>query len=133
MLTSSPLQTSLTSARWVSSVATCILAMAMATAVLAGQPEIAAPKCWWRNPAIQWGLRLTSEQVQQLDSIFERDLPARITLHQQIEQLDRQLLRVIELEPDAAVVARLIEKVERLRAQRNVRRILMLLEMPSCS
>lgn len=111
------------------SVATCVLVCAMAAAVVARQAVTAAPKRWWRDPAIQQDLRLTSEQVRQLDAIFERDLPARIALHQQIAQLDRELLRVIELEADAAVVMRLSDEVEQLRAQRNVRRTLMLVAM----
>ena len=94
----------------------------MATAVSAGQVEVAAPSRWWRSPTVQHDLRLTSEQVRQLDSIFERDLPARIALHRQIVHLDRELLRVIGLEADAAEVIRRIEEVEQLRAQRNVRR-----------
>ena len=60
---------------------------------------------------------------------FERDLTARIALHRQIAQLDRELLRVIGLEADAAEVLRRIEEVEHLRAQRNVRRTLMLVAM----
>jgi Spy/CpxP family protein refolding chaperone len=64
-----------------------------------------------------------------LDSIFERDLPARIALQQQIAKLDRELLRVIGLEVDVAVVMRLSNEVELLRAQRNVRRALMLVAM----
>ena len=111
------------------SAATCVLVCAMATAAIASQAASAAPKRWWRDPAFQHDLRLTSEQVRQLDSIFERDLPARIALHRQIAQLDRELLRVIELEADAAEVMRRIEDVEHLRAQRNVRRTLMLVAM----
>lgn len=110
------------------SVVICVLALAMATAVLAGQSEVAAPRRWWRNATIQHDLRLTSEQVQQLDSIFERDLPARIAMRQLIAQLDRELLRLIGLEADDAVM-RLSEAVERLRAQCNVRRSLMLVAM----
>lgn len=110
------------------SVATFVLGFTMATALLAAQTEVAASRRWWRDPTIQHDLRLTSEQVRRLDSIFERDLPARIALHQQIAQLDRELLRAIELEADAAVVM-LSDEVEFLRAQRNVRRTMMLVAM----
>jgi Spy/CpxP family protein refolding chaperone len=111
------------------SVAMRAVVWAMATAAIATQTVSAAPKRWWRDPAFQQDLQLTSEQVQQLDSIFERDLPARIKLHQQIAQLDRELLRVIGLEADVAVVMRLSDEVELLRAQQNVRRALMLVAM----
>jgi len=107
----------------------CVTFCALATAVIATQAVVAAPKRWWRDPAMQQDLRLTSGQVRQLDSIFERDLPARIALHRQIAQLDRELLRVIGLAADAAVVMRMSEEVEHLRAQRNVRRTLMLVAM----
>ena len=102
---------------------------AIATPVLTGQSEIAAPARWWRNPVIQHDLRLTSKQVRRLDSIFERDLPARIALHRQIAQVDRELQRMIDLEADVAVVMRLSDEVEQLRAERNVRRTLMLVAM----
>jgi Spy/CpxP family protein refolding chaperone len=105
------------------------LVCAMTTAAIATQAVSAAPKRWWRDPAYQQDLQLTSEQVRQLDSIFERDLPARIALQQQIAKLDRELLRVIGLEVDVAVVMRLSNEVELLRAQRNVRRALMLVAM----
>ena len=111
------------------SAATCVLVCAMATAAIASQAASAAPKRWWRDPAFQQDLQLTSEQVRQLDSIFERDLPARIALQQQIAKRDRELLRVIGLEADVAVVMRLSNEVELLRAQRNVRRALMLVAM----
>lgn len=102
----------------------------MATAVLAGQAEVAATKRWWRNPAIQQHLELTPEQVRQLDAIFERDLPLRMALHQEIDHLDRELLRVIGMEAvDDAMVMRLSAEVELLRARRNVRRTLMLVAM----
>jgi hypothetical protein len=66
----------------------------MVTAVIATQAVSAAPKHWSRDPAFQQDPQLTSEQVRQLDSIFERDLPARIA-QQQIARLDRELLRII--------------------------------------
>jgi hypothetical protein len=64
-----------------------------------------------------------------LESIFERDVPARIALHRQIAQVDRKLQRMIDLEADVAVVMRLSDEVEQLRAERNVRRTLMLVAM----
>jgi Spy/CpxP family protein refolding chaperone len=113
----------------VGSVLTFVVFFAIATAVLTGQSEIAAPARWWQNPVIQHDLRLTSKQVRRLDSIFERDLPARIALHRQIAQVDRELQRMIDLEADVAVVMRLSDEVEQLRAERNVRRTLMLVAM----
>ena len=56
----------------VRTMATCVLSVAMATAVSAGQVEVAAPSRWWRSPTVQHDLRLTSEQVRQLDSIRAR-------------------------------------------------------------
>ena len=124
-----PFRTRQFSMRRMWSVASLVLGFAMATGVVAGQAEIPTARRWWRDPTIQHDLRLTSEQVRRLDSIFERDWPSRIALHQQIVQLDRELLRVIELGGDAAVVMRLSDEVELLRANRNVRRTLMLVAM----
>ena len=107
----------------------CVTFCAMAAAIVATQGVLAAPQRWWRDQAIQQNLRLTAEQVRQFDSLFERDVPGRIALQQQIAQLDRELLRAIELEADVAVVMRLSDEVELLRAQRNVRRALMLVAM----
>jgi Spy/CpxP family protein refolding chaperone len=71
-------------------------------------------------------LNLTKNQVERLDTVFERDRPERIALRRKIAEMDR-LLRRILLRGNAedVTVKRLSEQVEALRAQHNVRRTLM--------
>src|SRR5688500_5602935 len=91
------------------------------------QRATSASSRWWRDPAIQHGIKLTTGQAHQLDRIFDRDRPARIALHEKIRRLDGELLRVIADEDEATVI-RFIAAVEELRRMQNTRRALMLLE-----
>jgi Spy/CpxP family protein refolding chaperone len=81
---------------------------------------------WWRKPDVQRLLNLTKNQVERLDTVFERDRPEPIALRRKIAEMDR-LLRRILLRGNAedVTVKRLSEQVEALRAQHNVRRTLM--------
>lgn len=111
------------------SAAVCLL-LGVMSAIAVGQGVSAARHRWWRNPAIQRELVLSKEQVHLLDTIFERDLPARIALYEKIDRLDAELRHTIEIgEADDATVMRLSDEVETLRRQRNTRRSQMLLAM----
>lgn len=81
---------------------------------------------WWRQPDVQRLLNLTTNQVERLDTVFERDRPERVALRRKIAEMDR-LLRRILLRGNAedVTIKRLSEQVEALRAQHNVRRTLM--------
>jgi Spy/CpxP family protein refolding chaperone len=93
-----------------------------------GQRASDTPTRWWRDPALQQAIKLTTGQIHRLDAIFDRDLAARIALHEKIRRLDSELLRVMADE-DEATVMRFIAEVEALRSKQNIRRALMLLEM----
>ena len=109
--------------------AACVLLGAM-SAILAGQDARSARNRWWRDPAVQRELALDAAQIQTLDIIFQRDLPARRALYRSIEQLDAELQHVIERgDADEATVVQLSERVETMRRERNIRRSLMLLAM----
>jgi len=85
---------------------------------------------WWLSPVVQQELGLTKTQVQALQSTFERGLPERVALRRDLDRLDAQLQRLIErAEEDDGLVERFSARVEELRARRNVRRTLILLEM----
>ena len=85
---------------------------------------------WWLSPVVQQELGLTKAQVQALQSTFERGLPERVALRQNLDRLDAQLQRLIERgEADDGLVERFSARVEEVRARRNVRRTLILLEM----
>jgi Spy/CpxP family protein refolding chaperone len=85
---------------------------------------------WWLNPAVQQELGLTKAQVQALQRTFERGLAERLALRRDLDRLDSQLQRLLERgEEDDGLVERFSARVEEVRAQRNVRRTLILLEM----
>lgn len=112
---------------WVAAVAALL---GVASLVLAGQAVSAKRSRWWRDSVIQRQLALSSEQVSQLDSIFNRDRGARIELYKKLVRLDAELRHTIEIgEADDATVMRLSDELETLRRQRNTRRSLMLLAM----
>jgi Spy/CpxP family protein refolding chaperone len=112
--------------RWT---AVCVV-IGTTAAILAGQGVFAGRHRWWRDPAIQRELALSPQQVQLLDTIFERDRPARIALYEKLARRDAALRRTIDAgEADDATVMRLSEEVETLRRQRNTRRTRMLLAM----
>ena len=85
---------------------------------------------WWLTPVVQQELGLTKAQVQALQRTFERGLPERAALRRDLDRLDAQLQRLIQRGvEDDGLVERFIVRVEELRARRNVRRTLILLEM----
>jgi Spy/CpxP family protein refolding chaperone len=104
--------------------------VAVTSAVVTGQPISQKRSQWWRDPAVQRQLALSTEQIERLDAIFNRDLSVRPALYNQITRLDAQLRQTIELgEVDDSTLVRLIDELETLRRQRNTRRQLMLLAM----
>jgi len=85
---------------------------------------------WWLNPVIQQELGLTKPQVQALQRTFEQRLPERLALRRELDRLESQLQQLIERgEEDDGLVERFSARVEEVRARRNVRRTLILLEM----
>src|SRR6186713_1273941 len=85
---------------------------------------------WWLNSAVQQELALTKRQVQALQRTFERGLPERLALRRELDRLDSQLQRLLERgEEDEGAVERFSARVEEVRARRNVRRTLILLDM----
>lgn len=81
---------------------------------------------WWRKPDVQKLLNLTRSQVERLDTVFEKDRPARVALRRKIAEMDRLLRRILlRANAEDATVKRISEQVEALRAQHNVRRTLM--------
>jgi Spy/CpxP family protein refolding chaperone len=108
--------------------AVCLL-LAMIPAAISVE-ELDSQRPWWRAVEIQRDLRLTAAQVARLDALFKRELPQRIRLHRQIQDLDVHLAHSIEHDKgDDSHVAQLSEQVEALRAAQNIRRTLMLFTM----
>jgi Spy/CpxP family protein refolding chaperone len=85
---------------------------------------------WWLARDIERQLRLTSEQVEKIDAIFESTLAARRAQRQELDDLDRRLDALLDrATADDQDAAALITRVEAARARRNTARILMLYRM----
>jgi Spy/CpxP family protein refolding chaperone len=93
-----------------------------------GAQHASPPKLWWRDPSIQRELGLTSAQAAKIDAIFQRDLPARIALHDTIDRLDAELRGLISEERDQSA-RQIVDQLEALRRKQAIRRTLMLLDM----
>lgn len=85
---------------------------------------------WWLQMEVQRDLGLSATQVDRLNQAFERTLSQRIALRRTLDRLDAALQRMIEHgDADETTVSQLSGRVERIRAQRNVARTLMLFSM----
>lgn len=85
---------------------------------------------WWLDPLVQRQLALTKAQVDALQRTFAQGLPERLTLRRELDRLDSQLQAILERgDADDRSVERFIARVEKLRARRNVRRTMILLDM----
>lgn len=108
--------------------AACVLVLGMAFPTPVDGADQTRSR-WWLNPVVQQELGLTKTQVQALQRTFERGLPERVALRRDLDRLDAQLQRLIERGEDDGLVERFSARVEEVRARRNVRRTLILLEM----
>jgi Spy/CpxP family protein refolding chaperone len=98
--------------------------------LLAGQATGAEVVKWWTAPDIQSRLQLTPRQVAELNRIFDETLSERLASRERLVTLEAALARLMA-RPDAseAETLKLVERVEALRARRNVSRTMMLLRM----
>jgi Spy/CpxP family protein refolding chaperone len=107
--------------------AVCVLVVMLPTAVRVRE---GLERRWWHVAEMQRQLGLTAGQIETLDALFERERPERVERHRTIEEMDRNLARILQRgSADDESVARLSEEVEALRVQQNVRRTLMLFAM----
>lgn len=111
------------------SVAACFVALLVrGTAQAQGVPERLGK--WWQQPEIRRDLGLTARQIDSLENTFQRKLGERIERRRKLDGMDAALTRLIEKgEADDATVVRLSSEAERIRAERNVSRTLMLIQM----
>ena len=102
--------------------AICAL-VAVTSTLVTGQAISPKRNRWWRGPAVQRQIALSTEQIERLDAIFNRDLSVRLDLYNKFTLLDVQLRQTIELgEVDDSTLMRLIDELETVRRQRNTRR-----------
>jgi Spy/CpxP family protein refolding chaperone len=83
---------------------------------------------WWLDPHFQDELRLTSEQVDRIQVIWEKARPGLHFEMQALEAAEREFDRLV-LEAEDEAVIEYVEIVEGARAQLNKTRTLMLLRM----
>ena len=105
----------------------------LAVALVMLLPPASAPADatgWWHNKDIQRQVRLTGTQVERLQRIFDRDRELRATRRQELARLERELAdALVADDADGIESSHLVDRIEGLRMQINVRRTLMLIEM----
>jgi Spy/CpxP family protein refolding chaperone len=95
-----------------------------------GQPEPPPRKKWWIDPDSRRELNLSDKQAAEIDRIFESIAPKQRDLWHEVERLDGELARTIkDSTADPATVAQQADRVERLRAEWNRNRTVMLYRM----
>jgi Spy/CpxP family protein refolding chaperone len=85
---------------------------------------------WWLYPDSRKELRLTDLQSKKIDEVWEATAPKLREKWHEIERLEEALARTIkENTADVAIVAQQVEKVEKLRAENNATRTVMIYRM----
>jgi Spy/CpxP family protein refolding chaperone len=85
---------------------------------------------WWLHPESRKELGITDKQSKKIDEIFESNMPQQQERRHQIEQLEEALSSTIkEHTADVPTVTQQVEKLERLRAEANTVRTVMLYRM----
>lgn len=85
---------------------------------------------WWLHPDTRKELRLTDSQSKKVNEVWESTAPKLREKWHELENLEEALAKTIkENTADVAVVAQQVEKVERLRAENNSTRTVMIYRM----
>ena len=85
---------------------------------------------WWLHPESRKELGITDKQSKKLNEIFESNMPQQQERRHQIEKLEEALSSTIkEHTADVATVTQQVEKLEKLRAEANTVRTVMLYRM----
>jgi len=85
---------------------------------------------WWLHPDTRKELRLTDSQTKKINEVWESTAPKLREKWHELENLEEALAKTIkENTADVAVVAQQVEKVEKLRAENNSTRTVMIYRM----
>jgi Spy/CpxP family protein refolding chaperone len=84
------------------------------------------PKPWWQDEQIRGELGLTPEQVQNLQTIWEKDRSFRIENFQELDRQERELDRLMAARADVETVTRQLDLVELHRSIASKHRVLLL-------
>jgi Spy/CpxP family protein refolding chaperone len=95
-----------------------------------GQQDGQARRKWWVDPQSRKELNLSDKQSAEIDKIFEAIAPKQRELWHEVERLDAELAKTIkDSTADPSAVSQQADKVERLRAELNKNRTVMLYRM----
>lgn len=108
------------------------LVLSLATAALVALPAPADAQGfkWWQNDRFKRELALSTDQIKQLDEVFQALQPTLKTQKDELEKLEQRLSKVIsDPASDEAAVLKALERVESTRGELSRSRTLMVFRM----
>jgi Spy/CpxP family protein refolding chaperone len=85
---------------------------------------------WWLHKDSRQELRLTDVQSKKINDIWDATAPKQREKMDELHKLEEALAKTIkENTADVAIVAQLVDKVEKLRAETNTTRTMMIYRM----
>jgi Spy/CpxP family protein refolding chaperone len=99
-----------------------LVALAVPAAAQSGFP-------WWKDEGVVRELGLTNEQSTRIDTLFRATFPQLQHGKEDLDRLEAELSRLIEINADEGQVVKQSDKVEAARGNLNKARTLMLLHM----
>ena len=89
--------------------------------------EHRGPWIWWKDDSAKAELKLTAEQVAEIEQLFHASMAKAKPLREEVTQLEAALNRTMRANTaELAVVSQQVDKVESKRAELNKMRVLML-------
>ena len=87
-------------------------------------------RMWWKTPADMAEIGLTAEQSTTIDGIFKSEVEKMKPLRETLNQLERSLDETVRANTaDVEVFAKQVHKIEKMRAELNTMRTVMLYRM----
>lgn len=96
--------------------------------LLVSVPALAQGK-WWHSPEFQRELRLTAEQIRQLEDIFQKAMPRMKVLKSTFDQAEARFQELLMKGGDGNDIMEQVNVVEAARSEMNKGRVLMLVAM----
>jgi Spy/CpxP family protein refolding chaperone len=85
------------------------------------------PWIWWKDDKAKAELKLTAEQVAEIERLFHASMTTAKPLREEVTQLEAALNQTMRANTaEVAVVSQQVDKVESKRAELNKMRVLML-------
>jgi len=85
---------------------------------------------WWLHPETRKELRLTDQQSKKINAVWESTAPKLRDKWHELERLEDELAATIKAyTADVTIVAQQVEKVEKLRAEHDATRKVMIYRM----